>query len=215
MLFPLGDLLKSEVRDLARRAGLPVAEKKDSTGICFIGERPFADFLHEYLPESPGVIRDDEGRERGRHTGLAYYTLGQRHGLAHRRRGRQRRRGAVVRRRARTPSATSSSSCRATITRCCSHSGSPPPNRTGSVRRRANGSAASRGMATRRFATGRPIRPAPCARSADGVLEVSFDQPQRTPTPGQFVVFYDGDRCLGGATIEHSGRHVSELRAAS
>ena len=81
VLMPLGGLLKSEVRELARAAGLAIAEKKDSTGICFIGERPFAEFLRQYLPDDPGVIRDDSGVERGRHRGLAYYTLGQRHGL--------------------------------------------------------------------------------------------------------------------------------------
>ncbi len=82
VLMPLGDLQKSEVREIAREAGLAVAEKKDSTGICFIGERPFAEFLHQYLPDEPGVIRDELGQERGRHRGLAYYTLGQRHGLS-------------------------------------------------------------------------------------------------------------------------------------
>src|SRR5687767_9265925 len=81
VLMPLGGLLKSEVREIARNTGLSVAEKKDSTGICFIGERPFAEFLRQYLPDDPGVIRDDSGIERGRHRGLAYYTLGQRHGL--------------------------------------------------------------------------------------------------------------------------------------
>jgi tRNA-specific 2-thiouridylase len=81
VLFPLGDLTKSEVREIARSAGLPVAEKKDSTGICFIGERPFAEFLAQYVPPAPGAIVDERGREIGRHDGLAYYTLGQRHGL--------------------------------------------------------------------------------------------------------------------------------------
>src|SRR5512134_3601233 len=81
VLMPLGDLKKSDVREIARRAGLSVADKRDSTGICFIGERPFADFLHQYLPDTPGAIRDDSGCERGRHRGLPYYTLGQRHGL--------------------------------------------------------------------------------------------------------------------------------------
>jgi len=81
VLMPLGDLEKSQVREIARRAGLAVADKRDSTGICFIGERPFAEFLHQYLPDTPGVIRDDSGFERGRHRGLPYYTLGQRHGL--------------------------------------------------------------------------------------------------------------------------------------
>src|SRR5690606_62936 len=79
--FPLGDLAKPEVRALARRAGLPVAAKKDSTGICFIGERPFAEFLRTYLPDEPGLIRDADGHVRGEHRGLAYYTLGQRQGI--------------------------------------------------------------------------------------------------------------------------------------
>ena len=79
--FPLGELQKSAVRQIARDAGLATAEKKDSTGICFIGERPFGEFLSRYLPEEPGRILDSDGRERGTHRGLAYYTIGQRHGL--------------------------------------------------------------------------------------------------------------------------------------
>ena len=80
-LFPLGEILKGDVRKLARDAGLPVAEKKDSTGICFVGERPFSRFIGEYLPTKPGAIKDPEGRALGKHQGLAFYTLGQRRGL--------------------------------------------------------------------------------------------------------------------------------------
>jgi tRNA-specific 2-thiouridylase len=80
-LFPVGELKKSEVRDLARRAGIPVAEKKDSTGICFIGERPFREFLQRYLPIKPGPMQTLEGKVVGQHQGLFYYTLGQRQGL--------------------------------------------------------------------------------------------------------------------------------------
>ncbi len=80
-LFPLGDLYKREVRELARKAGLPTSEKKDSTGICFIGERPFREFLNRYLPREPGEMRTPEGKVVGRHEGLMYYTLGQRQGL--------------------------------------------------------------------------------------------------------------------------------------
>ena len=80
-LFPLGDLHKGEVREIARREGIPTWAKKDSTGICFIGERPFRDFLARYLPREPGPIVTPEGRTVGRHAGLAYYTLGQRQGL--------------------------------------------------------------------------------------------------------------------------------------
>jgi tRNA-specific 2-thiouridylase len=80
-LFPLGTYLKREVRELARAAGLINAEKKDSTGICFIGERPFQEFLQRYLPKKPGDIKTPEGKLVGQHEGLMYYTLGQRQGL--------------------------------------------------------------------------------------------------------------------------------------
>ncbi|MDE0927019.1 MAG: tRNA 2-thiouridine(34) synthase MnmA [Methylophilaceae bacterium] len=80
-LFPLGQLLKREVREMARDAGLANAEKKDSTGICFIGERPFQEFLQRYLPKNPGVMKTPAGKVVGQHDGLMYYTLGQRQGL--------------------------------------------------------------------------------------------------------------------------------------
>jgi len=80
-LFPLGTFLKREVREIARAAGLINAEKKDSTGICFIGERPFQEFLQRYLPKKPGDIKTPEGKLVGQHEGLMYYTLGQRQGL--------------------------------------------------------------------------------------------------------------------------------------
>jgi len=80
-LFPLGKLYKRDVREIARRAGLAVHDKKDSTGICFIGERPFREFLNRYLPDNPGDIRTPEGRLVGRHHGLMFYTIGQRQGL--------------------------------------------------------------------------------------------------------------------------------------
>ena len=80
-LFPLGTLPKREVREIARREGLPVADKKDSTGICFIGERPFREFLNRYLPKTPGEMRTLDDKPVGEHIGLMYYTLGQRQGL--------------------------------------------------------------------------------------------------------------------------------------
>ncbi len=80
-LFPLGKYLKREVREIAREAGLANAEKKDSTGICFIGERPFQEFLQRYLPKKPGDMKTPEGKVVGQHDGLMYYTLGQRQGL--------------------------------------------------------------------------------------------------------------------------------------
>ena len=81
VLFPLGEMAKRDVRALARREGIPTWAKKDSTGICFIGERPFRDFLARYLPRTPGSIETTDGRVVGRHDGIAYYTLGQRQGL--------------------------------------------------------------------------------------------------------------------------------------
>jgi tRNA-specific 2-thiouridylase len=212
-LFPLGDLLKSEVRDLARRAGLPVAEKKDSTGICFVGERPFADFLREYLPESPGVIRDSEGHERGRHRGLPYYTLGQRHGLhiggaadsdtaAWYVAGKNHERNELL------------------VVQGHNHPllqaewlTAADPHWIGAPPREWERGEPWHGHAKIRYR--QADQACTVHRSPDGMLEVRFEQPQRTPAPGQFVVFYDGERCLGGATIEQSGRHVSELRAAS
>ncbi len=80
-LFPLGKYLKREVREIARKAGLATSEKKDSTGICFIGERPFREFLQRYMPTEPGEMRTPEGKVVGHHAGLMYYTLGQRQGL--------------------------------------------------------------------------------------------------------------------------------------
>ncbi|ETD70418.1 thiouridylase [Pelistega indica] len=80
-IFPLGEICKTEVRKIAQQLKLPNATKKDSTGICFIGERPFREFLNRYLPTKPGPILTDEGKEIGQHTGLAFYTLGQRKGL--------------------------------------------------------------------------------------------------------------------------------------
>ena len=80
-LFPVGELHKTEVRRIAAEIGLPNAKKKDSTGICFIGERPFREFLNRYIAHAPGPIQDDKGRTLGRHVGLSFYTLGQRQGL--------------------------------------------------------------------------------------------------------------------------------------
>ena len=80
-MFPVGELPKTEVRRIAAEIGLPNAKKKDSTGICFIGERPFREFLNRYLANTLGVIKDDRGRVIGEHVGLSFYTLGQRKGI--------------------------------------------------------------------------------------------------------------------------------------
>lgn len=211
VLFPLGDLLKPEVRELARKAGLPVAEKKDSTGICFIGERPFADFLNTYLPDDPGVIRDERGNERGRHRGLAYYTLGQRHGLSI---------GGTADGGDAPWYVASKNFERNELTVVQGHDhpllfqnwlvasdshwlGTPP-------------TALERGLplrCTARIRYRQADQPCTVTAAESGLLEVKFDHPQRTPAPGQYVVFYDGDRCLGGATIVRAEQRDSALRA--
>jgi len=81
VMFPVGEIPKTEVRRIAEEARLPNHAKKDSTGICFIGERPFREFLNRYLPREPGPIRTPEGRTIGEHIGLAFYTIGQRKGI--------------------------------------------------------------------------------------------------------------------------------------
>jgi tRNA-specific 2-thiouridylase len=210
--MPLGALLKSEVRDLARKAGLAVAEKKDSTGICFIGERPFADFLHQYLPDEPGIIRDELGQERGRHRGLAYYTLGQRHGLGV---------GGVADRPENAWYVAGKDPARNELLVVQGHEHAllkspalvasgmhwigPPPR------------AWQLGEPLRCHAKIRyrqPDQACTVLRTGTDRLEVQFDEPQRTPTPGQFAVFYDGDRCLGGATIDAAAAASQALKAA-
>ncbi len=213
VLMPLGELSKSEVRELARQAGLAVAEKKDSTGICFIGERPFAEFLHQYLPDDPGVIRDDQGIERGRHRGLAYYTLGQRHGLHI---------GGVADRPENAWYVAGKNPVAQRAARRAGPRAPAAPKPLARRDRRALDRPAAARVATaraaalrmRRFATANPIRPARSLRTGADSLEVQFDVPQRTPTPGQFVVLYDGDRCLGGATIDAAAAASTALKAA-
>jgi tRNA-uridine 2-sulfurtransferase len=207
VLFPLGDLLKSEVRARARAAGLPVAEKKDSTGICFIGERPFAEFLAQYLPPSPGVIRDDLGHERGRHDGLAYYTLGQRHGLLIggvadgneepwyvARKDAERNELLVVQGNDHPLLLQDS-----LVASGAHWIGAPPGGWTSGKPFRCAAKIRYR----------QPDQDCTVVRTGDDAFEVSFDQPQRTPTPGQYVVLYDGDRCLGGATIERAAQRAA------
>ena len=211
VVMPLGDLRKHEVREIARKAGLAVAEKKDSTGICFIGERPFAEFLGQYLPDEPGVIRDDLGIERGRHRGLAYYTLGQRHGLNI---------GGAADRPENAWYVASKDGARNELVVVQGHehallkSGSlvamnahwiGPPPREWERREPLRCHAKIRYRQLDQACT--------VIRTAESSFEARFDEPQRSPTPGQFIVLYDGDRCLGGATIEAAAVSPA-LRAA-
>jgi len=211
VLFPLGDLHKSEVRDIARRSGLAVAEKKDSTGICFIGERPFAEFLHQYLPDTPGVIRDDRGHERGRHRGLAYYTLGQRQGLSI---------GGTADG-SDEPWYVAGKNAERNELLVVQGQDHPLLHQNWLAATDAHWQGTSPAALER----AQPLRcqakiryrqadqACTVVRTGAREVEVTFDQPQRSPTPGQYVVFYDGERCLGGATIARGGQRDSALRA--
>lgn len=193
-LFPLGDLQKTEVRRLAADAGLPTAAKKDSTGICFIGERDFRDFLAQYLPAKPGDIVAPDGRRIGTHPGVFYFTLGQREGLhiggvrgypaapwfvvgkdvpGNRLIVDQGDSGLLLSQRLRTETA---------------HwiGGVPPAQRfacTAQTRYRQADEACE------------------VLVRDDGGLDVRFERPQRAVTPGQSLVLYRDEVCLGGAVI--------------
>ncbi len=196
-LFPLGAMRKSEVRALARDAGIATHDKKDSTGICFIGERPFREFLAQYLPVQPGIIRSADGANLGEHSGLAYYTLGQRHGLGVGGRAEAGNepwyvaakdvdRNELIVVQGEHPMLYSEG----LVATNAHWTGTPPP---------ALADGAFRCAAKIRYRQ----EDQPCTVSAiEGGLRVAFDTPQRAVAPGQYVVFYDGDVCLGGACIE-------------
>lgn len=196
-LFPLGGLKKAEVRAIAREAGFHNHRKKDSTGICFIGERRFRDFLQRYLPTQPGPIRDSEGVTVGEHIGLAYYTLGQRQGLGIGGvRGRPEAAWYVRDKRGADNALIVTQDTNDLASRWLSTSAvnwlvptpALPKRFTARVRYRQSDQTCR------------------VTRRADGQLLVNFDVPQRAVTPGQYVCFYDGDVCLGGGLIEQAGR---------
>lgn len=193
-LFPLGGLLKAEVREHARRAGLPVFDKPDSTGICFIGERPYREFLARYLAENPGPIETPDGVRLGTHRGLAFYTLGQRAGLEI---GGQRGRAELP------WYAAAKDAAHNTLVVVQGHDHPRLFTQTlctGPV----NWLAPPAGEGVRvtvRCRHRQARQPARVAHLGPD-LRVLFEQPQRAVTPGQYAVFYDGERCLGGAVIE-------------
>ncbi|HEX4024622.1 MAG TPA: tRNA 2-thiouridine(34) synthase MnmA [Steroidobacteraceae bacterium] len=195
VLFPLGELHKGEVRERARRAGLRVHAKPDSTGICFIGERPFAEFLGRYLPTTPGPIETADGRHLGRHRGLPFYTLGQRAGLE----------VGGLRDCAPEPWYVADKI--------------PARNALIVVQRHEQWRLEAHGVRVGRlnwlcaeryggFSAQVKLRyrqPSQSARvciTADGGATLEFETAQRAATPGQYAVLYEDGRCLGGGVIE-------------
>jgi tRNA-specific 2-thiouridylase len=196
-VFPLGEIVKDEVRQIARDHGLVVHDKKDSTGICFIGERPFREFLSTYLPANPGPILTPDGREIGRHHGLMYYTLGQRQGLGIGGRDdagdapwyvvdKHMPDNALIVDQGDTPLLLSDGLLAIEPTWINS-----APDAL------AHGYRCMAKIRYRQADQACTVQAIPA-----GGLEVHFATPQRAVAPGQFAVFYAGDRCLGGAVID-------------
>jgi len=194
-LFPLYDLEKLEVRRLAARAGFPNHKKKDSTGICFIGERRFRDFLARYLPATPGEIRTADGRLIGRHDGLMYYTLGQRQGL-----GIGGLAGAGE-----EPWYVVGKDLQTNVLTVAQGHDNPLLYRRELTAHQTHWVSGAAPVGTRRcMARCRHRQPLQACEAipGDGGLLVRFDTAQRAITPGQSVVLYDGDVCLGGGIID-------------
>ncbi|MGI9202416.1 MAG: tRNA 2-thiouridine(34) synthase MnmA [Woeseiaceae bacterium] len=195
-LFPLGDLCKKDVRNIARDHALTVHAKKDSTGICFIGERPFQEFLATYIPADPGAIRTPDGRTVGEHHGLMYYTLGQRQGLGI---GGRRDSGDapwyVV---AKEPGEN------VLVVVQGEH---PLRYHTALEASQAswiNAAPSEPLVCTAKIRYRQQDQSCRVILQSNGKLTVSFEVPQTAVAPGQYVVFYDDDRCLGGAVIDRA-----------
>ena len=213
-LFPVGELHKTEVRRIAAEIGLPNARKKDSTGICFIGERPFRDFLNRYISKEPGPIKDDDGRTIGQHVGLSFYTLGQRQGLGI---GGIKAQGAAL---------------KAVQAKGLRGAGEHEPwfvarkdmanNTLWAVQGHDHpwllSHALKAGDAS--WCAGEPPAPGDyCAKTryrqtdaacnlrldTAGTFALRFAQAQWAVTPGQSAVLYDGEVCLGGGVIAAAG----------
>ncbi len=197
-LFPVGDLEKPVVRQLAEEHNLITHNKKDSTGICFIGERRFKDFLQQYLPAQPGDIVDDHGNVIGRHAGLMYHTIGQRQGL-----GIGGMKGASD-----EPWYVAGKDL--TNNQLLAVQGTNHPLLFSQALMAGqphwiNGEPATFPLQCHAKTRYRQADQA-CSveKTGDNQLKVVFEQPQRAVTPGQSVVFYHDDVCLGGAVIEQA-----------
>jgi tRNA-specific 2-thiouridylase len=194
-IFPVGDLKKAEVRKIAAEARLPNHAKKDSTGICFIGERPFRDFLKRYVAREPGPIRTPDGRQVGEHMGLAFYTIGQRKGI-----GIGGTRGGD----SEAWYVAQKDLAENTLVVVQGHDHPLLMKRAlaGQDASWISGDAPVEG-ATHSGKTRYRQQDSTCfvTRSENDEIALEFAQPQWAVTPGQSVVLYDGDQCLGGAVI--------------
>ena len=192
VLFPIGHLQKKEVREIARKYDLPTSDKKDSTGICFIGERNFKEFLKQFLKPNPGHFEDLKGKILGSHEGIAYYTIGQRKGLGIGGAGeawfvvnKDYKRNVVILAQGNDhPSLYQQSLIATDLTWVSDKILQLPLNCKAKVRYRQEDQACT------------------IHKTEEGKLFVSFALPQRAITPRQSIVFYDNEVCLGGGMIQ-------------
>lgn len=201
VLFPIGDMEKSRVRELAKEANLATAAKKDSTGICFIGERNFKEFLGNYLPAQPGNMETMSGEVKGMHDGLMYYTIGQRQGLGIGGAGepwfvvgKDLERNVLLVEQGFHHDLLYSDSITAVNISFVSEKPKPKTFEC-----------------TAKFRYRQPDNAVIVELLDDGSAKVIFTQPIRAVTPGQAVVFYDGEECLGGGTIDEIFKNGSKL----
>ncbi|MEH6610495.1 MAG: tRNA 2-thiouridine(34) synthase MnmA [Halioglobus sp.] len=196
-IFPIGDIEKPKVRALAEDAGLVTHNKKDSTGICFIGERRFTDFLQQYLPAQPGEIFSVEDEHLGQHQGLMYHTIGQRQGLGI---------GGLANH-SEAPWYVVGKDLDNNILRVAQGNEHPAlfasELRTGSIFWVAEEAPTAPFQCMAKVRYRQPDQACTVTSTAHG-YDVVFEGAQRAITPGQSVVFYDGDLCLGGGVIEQT-----------
>ena len=203
-LFPIGELPKTAVRRIAAEAGLPVAAKKDSTGICFIGERPFREFLNRYLSHTPGPIKDDRGRTIGEHVGLSFYTLGQRKGIGI---GGLKERGAPRGGGEHEPWFVARKDIAANtlyVVQGHEHPWLLSHRLTADDTSWVAGHAPAHGPLAAKARYRQADADCNFAGATAGAFELRFDQAQWAVTPGQSAVLYDGEVCLGGGVISAS-----------
>jgi tRNA-specific 2-thiouridylase len=212
-LFPVGELHKTEVRRIADEIGLPNAKKKDSTGICFIGERPFREFLNRYIAKAPGLIKNDKGRVLGAHVGLSFYTLGQRQGLGI---GGVKAKGADLKAAlargqrgvgehepwfvARKDMATNT----LWVVQGHDHPWLQSTVLTAQDCSWVAGSAPALGALAAKTRYRQADAPCELRSASSSHCELHFEQPQWAVTPGQSAVLYAGEVCLGGGVIAAS-----------
>ncbi|GIN38609.1 MULTISPECIES: tRNA 2-thiouridine(34) synthase MnmA [Heyndrickxia] len=201
VLFPIGDMDKKRVREIALEANLATAKKKDSTGICFIGERNFKEFLSNYLPAQKGKMTTLSGKPMGEHDGLMYYTIGQRHGLGIGGSGE--------------PWFVVGKDLKENI--LFVEQGFDHDSLYSNSITAVNVSWVSKNMnekeftCTAKFRYRQPDNKVTVKVLANNEVEVVFDEPIRAVTPGQAVVFYNGEECLGGGTIDKVFKEGKQL----